>query len=72
MSTDDVRPGEFGHCRHKIFNADFIIDGAAMPLSLFAMIARPTRAIRMACFSAYRDKRAVIEGPVRTRFFPDL
>jgi phosphoribosylformylglycinamidine synthase len=59
------------HCRHKIFNAEFIVDGAAMPQSLFAMIrathARNSRGV----LSAYRDNAAVIEGGVATRFFPD-
>jgi len=59
------------HCRHKIFNADFTVDGKAMPLSLFAMIratyARNSRGV----LSAYRDNAAVIEGAAATRFFPD-
>ena len=59
------------HCRHKIFNADFIIDAAPMPLSLFAMIrathARNSRGV----LSAYRDNAAVIEGGMAHRFFPD-
>jgi phosphoribosylformylglycinamidine synthase len=59
------------HCRHKIFNADFIIDGAAQPASLFSMIratyARNSRGV----LSAYRDNAAVIEGATATRFFPD-
>ena len=38
------------HCRHKIFNADWIIDGERQPKSLFAMIKQhATRAIRAAC-----------------------
>ncbi len=59
------------HCRHKIFNADFIIDGTAQPASLFSMIrathARNSRGV----LSAYRDNAAVIEGGMATRFFPD-
>ena len=59
------------HCRHKIFNAEFIIDGAAQPASLFSMIrathARNSRGV----LSAYRDNAAVIEGGMATRFFPD-
>ncbi len=59
------------HCRHKIFNADFVIDGETMPRSLFAMIratyARNSRGV----LSAYRDNAAVIEGARATRFFAD-
>ncbi len=59
------------HCRHKIFNAEFIVDGKAQPESLFAMIrathARNSRGV----LSAYRDNAAVIEGGRATRFFPD-
>src|SRR5450631_3998494 len=59
------------HCRHKIFNADFIVDGAPMPLSLFSMI-RATHAKNPAgVLSAYRDNAAVIEGSRAVRFFPD-
>ena len=59
------------HCRHKIFNADFRIDGANMPLSMFALI-RATHARNPAgVLSAYRDNAAVIEGSMGTRFFPD-
>ncbi len=59
------------HCRHKIFNAEFIVDGASMPRSLFAMI-RATHARNSAgVLSAYRDNAAVIEGASAVRFFPD-
>ena len=59
------------HCRHKIFNADFIIDGAPMPMSLFAMIRATHARNPSGVLSAYRDNAAVIEGGVATRFFPD-
>jgi phosphoribosylformylglycinamidine synthase len=59
------------HCRHKIFNAEFIIDGAAMPQSLFDMIRATYRSNSQGVLSAYRDNAAVIEGPMATRFFPD-
>lgn len=59
------------HCRHKIFNADWIIDGRKRDESLFAMIrythARSPRGV----LSAYRDNAAVIEGVRGTRYFPD-
>jgi phosphoribosylformylglycinamidine synthase len=59
------------HCRHKIFNAEFVVDGAPMPLSLFAMI-RATHAKNSAgVLSAYRDNAAVIEGSSAVRFFAD-
>jgi phosphoribosylformylglycinamidine synthase len=59
------------HCRHKIFNAEFRIDGVKMPESMFALI-RATHARNSAgVLSAYRDNAAVIEGPVGSRFFPD-
>ncbi|HEY2591951.1 MAG TPA: phosphoribosylformylglycinamidine synthase, partial [Steroidobacteraceae bacterium] len=59
------------HCRHKIFNARWIIDGREQAESLFEMIrythARNPRGV----LSAYRDNAAVIEGAAGTRFFPD-
>jgi phosphoribosylformylglycinamidine synthase len=58
------------HCRHKIFNADFIIDGAAQPLSLFAMIRATYARNSGGVLSAYRDNAAVIEGSTAVRFFP--
>jgi phosphoribosylformylglycinamidine synthase len=59
------------HCRHKIFNADFIIDGAVMNMSLFAMIRTTYARNSSGVLSAYRDNAAVIEGGTATRFFPD-
>ena len=59
------------HCRHKIFNAEFVIDGATMPQSLFAMIRATHAANSKGVLSAYRDNAAVIEGPRAVRFFPD-
>ena len=59
------------HCRHKIFNAAWTIDGVAREESLFAMI-RHTHAMHPAgVLSAYRDNAAVIEGSRGTRYFPD-
>ncbi len=59
------------HCRHKIFNASWVIDGRERPESLFAMIrythARNPRGV----LSAYRDNAAVIEGTYGKRYFPD-
>ncbi len=59
------------HCRHKIFNAQFIIDGKPMPLSLFAMIRATHARNSDGVLSAYRDNAAVIVGANATRFFPD-
>jgi phosphoribosylformylglycinamidine synthase len=59
------------HCRHKIFNAEFIIDGVPKPDSLFAMIRSTHAANSAGVLSAYRDNAAVIEGPRAVRFFPD-
>jgi phosphoribosylformylglycinamidine synthase len=59
------------HCRHKIFNARWIIDGREREESLFDMI-RYTRAVSPAgVLSAYRDNAAVIVGSVGERYFPD-
>jgi phosphoribosylformylglycinamidine synthase len=59
------------HCRHKIFNARWIVDGGAREDSLFAMI-RYTHARNPAgVLSAYRDNAAVIAGAQGARYFPD-
>jgi phosphoribosylformylglycinamidine synthase len=59
------------HCRHKIFNADWIVDGEHGPRSLFQMI-RNTHAVSPAgVLSAYTDNSAVIEGWRGDRLFPD-
>jgi phosphoribosylformylglycinamidine synthase len=59
------------HCRHKIFNAQFVIDGIPMPRSLFAMIRATYESNSKGVLSAYRDNAAVIEGAAAKRFFPD-
>jgi len=59
------------HCRHKIFNARWIIDGQTRDETLFGMI-RYTHARNPAgVLSAYRDNAAVIAGHAGARFFPD-
>ncbi|MES1178329.1 MAG: phosphoribosylformylglycinamidine synthase [Myxococcales bacterium] len=58
------------HCRHKIFNADFVIDGEKQELSLFKMIRKSTEHSPGGVLSAYHDNAAVIEGHAATRFFP--
>ena len=59
------------HCRHKIFNADWIIDGARQPQSLFAMIRHTHAATPQGTVVAYADNAAVIEGRAARRFLPD-
>jgi phosphoribosylformylglycinamidine synthase len=59
------------HCRHKIFKADFVIDGVPQPRSLFGMIQNTHRASPQGTLSAYSDNAAVLEGTFGARFFPD-
>ncbi|MGH8691315.1 MAG: phosphoribosylformylglycinamidine synthase [Burkholderiales bacterium] len=59
------------HCRHKIFNADWIIDGARQPQSLFSMIRHTHAASPQGTVVAYSDNSAIIEGGVAARFHPD-
>jgi phosphoribosylformylglycinamidine synthase len=58
------------HCRHKIFNADWIIDGLRQPKSLFAMIRNTYARNSRGVLSAYRDNAAVIEGWTGSRLYP--
>src|SRR5690606_15190351 len=60
------------HCRHKIFNADWIIDGERQPKSLFAMIRNTHERSPEGVLSAYRDNAAVIAGPTGRRWFADV
>src|SRR6187431_1791462 len=59
------------HCRHKIFNADWIIDGERQPKSLFAMIRNTHEKHPQGVLSAYRDNAAVMEGAPGKRYFPN-
>jgi len=59
------------HCRHKIFNADWVIDGKRQPKSLFAMIRNTYTHNSRGVLSAYRDNAAVVEGSQGSRLFPD-
>jgi phosphoribosylformylglycinamidine synthase len=59
------------HCRHKIFNADWILDGRRQERSLFSMIRNTTERAPEGVLSAYRDNAAVLAGPSGRRFFPD-
>jgi phosphoribosylformylglycinamidine synthase len=58
------------HCRHKIFNADWTIDGVAQPKSLFKMIKNTFEQTPDYVLSAYKDNAAVMEGSKAGRFFP--
>ncbi len=59
------------HCRHKIFNASWDIDGEAQEKSLFAMIRNTWEMHSDGVLSAYKDNAAVITGSRAGRFFPD-
>jgi phosphoribosylformylglycinamidine synthase len=59
------------HCRHKIFNASWIIDGRKRDESLFAMIRYTHARNPNGVLSAYRDNAAVIEGTRGKRYFPN-
>ena len=58
------------HCRHKIFNADWRIDGIAESRSPFAMIRHTRDRSPGGVLSAYSDNAAVLEGPRGARIFP--
>jgi len=58
------------HCRHKIFNASWTLDGEEQPLSLFAMIRNTHAVSPEGVLSAYHDNSAVIAGRRSERFFP--
>ncbi len=59
------------HCRHKIFNARWTIDGTDQPDSLFGMIRTTHERFGSSTLVAYDDNSAVIEGHAGCRFLPD-
>jgi phosphoribosylformylglycinamidine synthase len=59
------------HCRHKIFNASWCVDGEAMPRSLFQMIRETEKKSPDGTVSAYSDNAAVVRGRTVRRFFVD-
>ncbi|GIB61151.1 phosphoribosylformylglycinamidine synthase [Vibrio cholerae] len=59
------------HCRHKIFNADWTIDGVKQDKSLFKMIKNTFEQTPDYVLSAYKDNAAVMTGSTVGRFFPD-
>lgn len=58
------------HCRHKVFNADWEIDGTVQPKSLFSMIRNTYNKSPEKILSAYKDNASVIEGHWVERFYP--
>jgi phosphoribosylformylglycinamidine synthase len=58
------------HCRHKIFNGTFIIDGIEKELSLFKLIKKTTATNPNTIVSAYKDNCSFSEGPVIEHFSP--
>ncbi|NML14520.1 phosphoribosylformylglycinamidine synthase [Azohydromonas caseinilytica] len=59
------------HCRHKIFNAEFIIDGEPQPLSMFGMIRNTEKTNPQHSIVAYSDNAAVMEGGPVERWLPE-
>lgn len=58
------------HCRHKIFNGKFVIDGKEMESSLFGLIKKTTQTNPNSVVSAYSDNCAFLAGPVVEQFAP--
>lgn len=58
------------HCRHKIFNGTFVIDGKIMPDTLFGMIRKTSAASPNRLVSAYSDNVAFVKGPPAIQFAP--
>jgi phosphoribosylformylglycinamidine synthase len=58
------------HCRHKIFNGAFVIDGKEMPSSLFKLIKKTSAENPNDIVSAYKDNVAFVKGPTVQQFAP--
>ena len=58
------------HCRHKIFNGTFVIDGEEKPMSLFKMIKKTSQENPGGLVSAYKDNVAFVAGPRIEQFYP--
>ncbi|HET8737799.1 MAG TPA: phosphoribosylformylglycinamidine synthase [Pricia sp.] len=58
------------HCRHKIFNGKFVIDGKEMPFSLFKLIKKTSEENPNGIVSAYKDNVAFVKGPKVVQFAP--
>ncbi|MFL6079413.1 MAG: phosphoribosylformylglycinamidine synthase [Ornithinibacter sp.] len=59
------------HCRHKIFNADFVVDGVVQPRSLFGMIRHTEEVAGEGTVVAYVDNASVMVGGQRVRWLPE-
>ncbi len=59
------------HCRHKIFNADWVIDGEAQDISLFGMIRNTHKLNPGHTVVAYSDNSSIVAGQKTQRFYPD-
>src|SRR5688572_11607655 len=59
------------HCRHKIFNGTFIIDGKEKDQTLFQLIKKTSKANPNFLVSAYKDNVAFIQGPTIEQFAPE-
>ncbi len=58
------------HCRHKIFNGTFIIDGVEQEMSLFQLIRKTSEQNPNLIISAYKDNCSFVQGPVAEQFAP--
>ena len=58
------------HCRHKIFNGTFVIDGEEKPTSLFKLIKKTSQEHPNSIVSAYKDNVAFVKGPKAVQFAP--
>jgi phosphoribosylformylglycinamidine synthase len=58
------------HCRHKIFNGTFVIDGVEQEMSLFQMIKKTSKENPNQIISAYKDNCSFVQGPVVEQFAP--
>lgn len=59
------------HCRHKIFNGSFVIDGEEKPHSLFSLIKQTSKENPNSIVSAYKDNVAFLKGPLLNQFAPE-
>lgn len=59
------------HCRHKIFNADFVVDGEVQTSSLFGMIRHTEKVAGEGTVVAYKDNASIMMGGPITRFVPE-
>lgn len=59
------------HCRHKIFNADWVIDGVQQDISLFGMIRNTHRLNPGSTVVAYSDNSSIVTGQTTQRFYPN-